>query len=152
MKILYINQAKPNPSGKDRLGMYTPPSQLTGEWVDFKNIGDEAYPLENIQLWHIAYPTRSWKVVSRFSGALPVGKIIRVHSGRKINLSEMPLVDRQGAHYHIFTNQNYVWNNSYSDSPHLHDVVKRIKVDEATYDAYPPEGRILVRVSNNKLA
>jgi hypothetical protein len=154
MKQLLITQAKPNPSGKDRLGNVVPSSQLAGEWVDFKSIGNEGYPLENIKLHHIAYtaqyPNGVWEEVMSFSGTLSVGKVVRVHSGGKISLESLYQEDRAGADYHLFTGGNYVWNNDKTDSPRL--VLKRNRqiseIDKASYSAYPLEGKILKRVGN----
>lgn len=151
MKQLLITQAKPNPSGKDRFGNVVPSSQLAGEWVDFKNTGNEGYPLENIKLHHIAYTTQYpngvWEEVMGFTGTLGVGEIVRVHSGGKIPLENLFSIDMSGANYHLFTGERYIWNNDRSDCPRL--VLKQngqtYEIDKATYLAYPQEGRILLR-------
>jgi len=151
MKQLLITQAKPNPSGKDRFGNVVPSSQLAGEWVDFKNTGNEGYPLENIKLHHIAYTTQYpngvWEQVMGFTGTLGVGEIVRVHSGGKIPLENLFSIDMSGANYHLFTGERYIWNNDRSDCPRL--VLKQngqtYEIDKATYLAYPQEGRILLR-------
>ena len=79
MKKLRISQIKPNPLGKDRLGNVVPASQLAGEWVDFKNAGDESYPMDNISLQHIAYtakyPKGVWEKVMGFTGGLEINKV-----------------------------------------------------------------------------
>lgn len=152
MTRLTITQAKPNPAGKDRLGNLVPSSQLAGEWVDFKNTGDESYPLNNIELQHIAYtpsyPNGVWDRVMGFSGNLGVGQVVRVHSGGEIPLDSLSPEDFIGANYHLFTGKNYVWNNDKSDAPRL--VLWQnghiTEIDKAAYSAYPPEGRILKRV------
>lgn len=154
MKKLLITQAKPNPSGRDRLGNIVPSSQLAGEWVDFKNSGDEDYPLQNIKLHHIAYtaqyPNGAWEEVMGFKGILRVGKVVRVHSGGEIPLDSLFPVDRTGADFHLFTGGNYIWNNNRSDSPRL--VLKQngqtYEIDRASYNAYPQEGKILKRMGN----
>lgn len=152
MKTLEITQAKPNPTGKDRLGSLVPSSQLAGEWVDFKNTGNEDYSLVNIKLYHIAYTTfypknGVWEEVMGFKGTLEVSKTVRVHSGGIIPLETLTLVDRTGADYHLFTGDGYIWNNDRSDSPRL--ALKQngqiYEVDKATYAAYPSEGKILKR-------
>lgn len=152
MTRLTITQAKPNPAGKDRLGNLVPSSQLAGEWVDFKNTGDEPYPLNNIELQHIAYtpsyPNGVWDKVMGFSGNLGVGQVVRAHSGGEIPLESLAPEDFIGANYHLFTGKNYVWNNDKSDAPRL--VLWQnghiTEIDKASYSAYPPEGRILKRV------
>jgi len=147
MKLLRIIKAKPNPSGKDRIGGIAPPKQLAGEWVDFRNAGDELHSLEGISLYHVAYQPgcRDGKPekVMGFKGSLKPGEIVRVHSGGEIGLGEMHPEDAQGAHYHLFTGGNYVWNNSCGDSAGLWNGL--IWIDNASYEPYPSEGRILVR-------
>lgn len=151
MLKLTIHQAKPNPSGKDRLGPTVPSTQLAGEWVDFKNTGDGSCSLTNVKLYHIAYttsyPNGIWEEVMGFNGVLGVNKVIRVHSGGKVPLETLAPIDRSGADYHLFTGSGYIWNNDRSDSPRL--ALKNYgqinEIDKATYDAYPPEGKILKR-------
>lgn len=147
MKALRITQAKSNPSGKDRIGNVVPSSQLAGEWVDFMNIGDEPYSLDDVKLQHIAYragyPDGVWEEVIRFSGSLPAGETVRVHSGGEIPLTSLQAIDTQGADHHIFTGKNYIWNNSKSDTPRLRHI--DTTVDKATYGANPPEGKVLKR-------
>jgi hypothetical protein len=157
MNKLTITQAKPNPTGKDRLGSFIPPSQLAGEWVDFKNTGEEDYSLVNIKLYHIAYtisyPNGAWEEVMSFKGVLGAGEVVRVHSGGKVPLTELLPIDKAGADYHLFTGNNYIWNNKRSDSPRL--ALKQngqvYEIDKASYSAYPQEGKILKRVGNNLL-
>src|SRR3989338_12773 len=152
MKRLNVTQVKPNPSGRDRLGNYVPFSQLAGEWVDFKNIGDESFSLNSIELQHVAYtppyPNWVWEKVMGFSGNLGVGRIVRVHSGGEIPLESLSPEDFIGADYHLFTGNSYVWNNNRSDTPRL--VLKQngqtFEIDKASYSAYPPEGKILKRI------
>jgi hypothetical protein len=151
MTQLTITQAKPNPFGKDRLGNYIPFSQLAGEWIDFKNTGDEVCPLSGVELHHIAYtssyPNGVWNKVMGFSGNLGVEKIVRVHSGWKISLESISQEDLVGADYHLFTGSNYVWNNAQGDTPRL--ILRQngqiYELDKASYSTNPPEGRILVR-------
>lgn len=154
MKQILIIQAKPNPSGKDHLWNVVPSSQLAGEWVDFKNTGDESYSLNNIKLHHIAYTTQYpngvWEEVMGFTGTLGVGEVVRVHSGGEIPLTSLNLVDRVGANHHLFTGKNYLWNNSRGDVPRLvwQQNGETIELDKAPYSNNPPEGRILVRSGN----
>ena len=154
MKQLIVTQAKPNPAGKDRLGSIVPSSQLAGEWVDFKNTGDEDYSLQNIKLHHIAYTAQYsngvWTEVMGFNGTLGRGEVIRVHSGGEIPLENLFPVDRTGADYHLFTGGNYIWNNNRVDSPRL--VLKQngqiYEIDKASYNANPSEGKVLKRIGN----
>lgn len=154
MKTLQITRIKPNPAGKDRSQTGgTSASQLAGEWVDFKNIGLTAVNLTGVDLYHLAYAPGAthgqWDKVTGFSGALPAGHTVRVHSGSGPDNVIRP-EDRAGAEYHVFTGRNYVWNNSQGDSPTLFDIGQKQNIDQASYDPYPPEGQILIR-SGNKL-
>lgn len=157
MKQLLIIQAKPNPSGKDRLGYVVPSSQLAGEWVDFKNTGDESYLLDNIKLHHVAYTTQYpngvWEEVMSFNGILGIGKVVRVHSGGEIPLENLYQIDRFGADFHLFTGGNYICNNNRPDSPRLvlQQNNQTYEIDHASYSAYPAEGKVLKRVGNNLL-
>lgn len=154
MPDLYIIKAKPNPSGKDRLGSTVPSQQLAGEWVDFKNSSSRSLSLNNVLLQHIAYPNGYpnglWETACDFKGSLQPGEIVRVHSGGEIDLTLLNYEDRVGADHHVFTGNSYIWNNDRSDSPRL--VVKlngeTDEIDRATYKAYPTEGKILARIGN----
>ncbi len=148
--MLKIQQAKPNPSGKDRLGRYAPPQQLAGEWIDIANIGSTQVSLSDLHVYHKAYRGSDWEweeVVYLFSrlSSLPVGKIVRVHSGSNIHLSQLMSEDVHGADYHVFTGKNYVWNNNQADKPTIYNSALREFVDQAWYDTNPPEGIILKR-------
>lgn len=147
MKALRVILAKPNPIGKDRSGGTIPKKQLAAEWVDIKNIGDESFSVDHISLEHIAYQPRcrdgKWETISTFSGGLPVGKVMRVHSGGQIQTSEMYPEDAAGADYHVFSGKNYVWNNDCGDTAGLWD--GKVWIDAASYDSYPVEGKILTR-------
>jgi Lamin Tail Domain len=150
---LQITRIKPNPTGKDR-NRYgqTPAAQLAAEWVDFQNNGIASTDLGSVELWHRAYhhgqaPTRD-KVTS-FTGALPAGKTVRVHSGSGPD-SVIRDEDRRGADYHVFTGRDYVWNNKEGDTPALYNPATKVTLDSASYDPDPPEGEVLVR-SGGKL-
>lgn len=150
---LLITQAKPNPAGKDRTPTaFTPRAQLAGEWVDFKNITTNPVSLDSVELYHYAYLSgggNEWQLVTGFTGSLPSGQIVRVHSGEPIPLSEMRLEDRTGADYHIFSYKNYVWNNSQKDYPRLWHKTSQQWIDQTVYETYPTEGKILKRVGDN---
>lgn len=147
MKILRVVRAKPNPAGKDRIGTITPKKQLAAEWLDFKNAADESYELQGVSLHHIAYQPGcrdgKWAEIMSFKGALRPGEVVRVHSGPEIPLSEMYPEDAAGATYHLFTGNNYVWNNDCGDTAGLWD--GKVWIDAASYDPYPVEGKILTR-------
>lgn len=149
---LTITKAKPNPSGKDRIGRtLTPAPQLAGEWVDIKNTGTSAVSFGSLALYHIAYTglTSQWEMVTDFTGELGAGQTVRVHSGDKIPLAQMHPVDVAGADYHVFTGKDYVWNNNRLDKPSILNKVTKTWIDQAEYRANPGEGRILTRVANS---
>lgn len=154
MPELYITQAKPNPSGKDRLGHTVPSQQLAGEWVDFKNNTSRSLSLNSVLLQHIAYrighPNGVWETACNFNGNLGAGETVRVHSGGQIDLSLLPYEDRIGADHHVFTGNNYIWNNDKTDSPRVVVYKNGVtdEIDRATYKAYPTEGKILTRTEN----
>lgn len=149
---LQIIKAKPNPAGKDRIGNFSPQSQLAGEWVDIRNNGSSPVNLTNVELYHWAYklPKDGWELVMKFKGSLPVGEIMRIHSSGKIPIEQLAIVDQQGANHHLFSGSGHVWNNDKEDKPTLWDKKAEKYIDITSYDAYPPEGKILQRV-NNKL-
>ncbi|OGL74594.1 hypothetical protein A3F52_00855 [Candidatus Uhrbacteria bacterium RIFCSPHIGHO2_12_FULL_47_11] len=148
---LLITKAKPNPAGKDRGSRaFTPSQQLAGEWVDIQNNGTQPLSLNDVKLYHWAYTTGTsgeWKKVMGFSGMLGSMKTVRVHSGREIPLAHMNYINREGVEHHLFTGKNYVWNNAREDKPRLWHVPSEQWIDKTSYEAYPPEGKILKRVS-----
>lgn len=147
MKYLRVIKAKPNPTGKDRVHRVTPKQQLAAEWVDFKNTGDEPFRLQDVSLQHIVYQAEcrdgKWATVMTFKGVLQPGEVVRVHSGLQISISEMFAEDAAGAHHHLFTGGDYVWNNDCGDTAGLWNGL--IWLDKASYEPYPSEGVILVR-------
>jgi len=150
---LTVIRLKPNPAGKDRSAhAQLSPSQLAGEWVNFRN--DERTPLalQGVTLFHLAYDasgTASWARVMGFTGSLNSGEIVRVHAGRQRDLSVIRPEDMQGAHHHLFTGDDaYIWNNARGDSALLYDEPQRQNIDRAWYAANPPEGVVLVRVGD----
>jgi len=147
---LFILKAKPNPAGKDKTPQgYASVQQLGGEWVDIKNIGDLPVNLGEIEFQHKAFSTIgtfTWKKVTGFTGTLPVGQIVRVHSGSGPE-SKLLWADKQDVDYHVFTNRDqYVWNNAFGDSPRL--IKGHSCLDEASYGSNPPEGTILSRIGD----
>jgi hypothetical protein len=151
---LTITRIKPNPAGKDRPPHGGPtPAQLAAEWVDFRNDQGQAVSLNGISLWHLTYaPGRDaeWARIMTFSEfTLANGKIVRVHSGIKRDLSVVRQEDLDGADYHAFTGDDaYVWNNKQGDTPLLFRATDKTTIDNASYDPNPPEGVVLVRVGD----
>ncbi len=150
---LKITKAKPNPLGRDRIGTFTPPIQLAGEWVDIQNTTAFSIALGTVQLYQWAYKpdgSGEWRLVISFSESLPAWKTMRIHSGSPLLTTQMNSVDVIGADYHLFTNKNYIWNNRKPDYPRLWDTASRQWIDWTYYDAPVPNGKILIRV-NDKL-
>ena len=154
MKTLLITRIKPNPAGKDRNpNGSTDASQLAAEWVEFKNTGSAPVNLGGVILYHVAYSLGfsqgRWDKIIGFTGILEAGRTVRVHSGSGPQ-SVIRMEDLLGADHHIFTNNNYVWNNQKGDRPRLLDSNLNQDVDQASYGPNPPEGQILYR-SGDKL-
>jgi len=153
---LYIHRLKPNPRGKDHPGFSGPSAvQLAAEWVDIKNIGGTAINTQGIEIYHKVFGpghqiTGDWqRLMTLPDFNLPGGNVIRIHSGSRIDLSQLRPEDQAGAEWHCFTGTNrYVWNNKEGDSAALRDVQPQQFIDSATYDPYPPDGVILLRVGN----
>lgn len=152
MKTLQITRIKPNPTGKDK----TPTggasaAQLAAEWVDFKNTGSAPVNLSGVDLYHVAYAAGSnegrWEKIIDFTGMLPAGQTVRVHSGSGPD-SAIRAEDRAGADHHVFTGRSYVWNNRQGDKPTLFEPAQKQNIDQATYDPYPPEGQVLARAGS----
>ena len=153
MKTLKTIRLKPNPSGKDRTrhGGATA-TQLGAEWVDIENMGHAAVDVGDVELYHVAYsrthPNGQWERVTPFSGSLPAGKVMRVHSGSG-PVSALRSEDLNGADYHLFTNRdNYVWNNAEGDCSGLFLKGQSEPFDKACYAKNPPEGVVLKRVND----
>jgi hypothetical protein len=156
MKLTII-RIKPNPAGKDRPPHGGPsPAQLAAEWVDFRNDQGQDVSLNGVSVWHLTYaPGRApdWAKIQTFSGTLPSGKIVRVHSGQKRELSVIRPEDLAAADYHVFTGEDeYVWNNRQGDSPLLFVEATKTTIDRASYDPNPPEGVVLVRTGDKLVA
>ena len=155
---LQIYRAKPNPDGRDRFGSTVPTSQIAGEWVDLLNTGLQPFNLGGVALQHVAYPSPLtmgvWREVMLFPDfSLGVSEILRVHSGRKVDLSVLYPEDQSGAEWHIFTGNNYyVWNNDRGDAARLvvsaDDPQREVQLDKAEYISIPPEGVVLSRVGD----
>lgn len=150
MPVLTVIRLKPNPTGKDRPPQGGPtPTQLAAEWVDFRNDTQQGVPLDNVALYHVAYPATGdphWQRITGFTGTLQPGKIVRVHAGRVRDMSVISAEDRVGADFHLFSGEDaYVWNNRRGDSARLKNEARNEEIDRASYGPNPPEGVILVR-------
>jgi hypothetical protein len=155
-KELYISKAKPNPAGKDKAGNSPKPEQLLGEWVDIKNIGTEPVPFSGMSLTHTLFDDRCNKTgrvrtywTCSGDGVLPVGCILRVHTGNKSDESLMKNEDKLGRDWWTFANES---NNTCGDivTTSWPNSLGARQTDTVSYDRNQPEGAVLVR-SGNKL-
>ncbi len=161
---IQVYRAKPNPQGKDRLRYGAPDAQqLLAEWVDLKNIGDEAVRMSTLHLAHrqfdksgnmMAQPSIYWTGSS--SELLLPGKIVRVHTGKSSTAYLMRQEDRLGVDHHEFAeNGNFVLNNKEGDHISVWWKTSEGKWnidDQASYDPNPREGAILIRVGQKLIA
>ena len=96
--------------------------------------------------------TRTPVPVTNPEMGIPAGQVLRVHSG-KGPFSVVRAEDRIGSDYYMFTGESrYIWNNDFGDSSLLWQPATKVTIDEASYDAYPPEGVILQRVGSKLVA
>lgn len=152
MRTIRSVRIKPNPAGKDRTRRGATAAQLGAEWVDLKNEATTAVLLNGLALFHVAYSgatdNGTWERVTGFTGQLGAGQVMRVHSGSG-PVDALNRADVQGADVHVFTNRdNYIWNNDRGDCSALQKDRESEKLDQCWYDGKPPEGIVLVRVSN----
>jgi hypothetical protein len=153
---LQIFRAKPNPLGKDKFGSGVPrPEQLLGEWIDLKNIGNEAVPFHGIKVYHVAFDSRC-QVVEKtrlyyecwYGNSLEPGEIARLFTGRERDKHLMAEADKNGVNYYLFANKdNFVLNNRCGDNLLLTWSASfgSNASDSAGYAPNPPEGVVLQR-------
>ncbi|HEV2855669.1 MAG TPA: lamin tail domain-containing protein [Thermoanaerobaculia bacterium] len=144
MPDLYITQALPNPTGKDRPPHGGPTNaQLNGEWIEFANTSGRPLNLQGVRLLHDTFGWRCERTgqdaVTTFQGSLDSGLSIRVHTGSGEGQWE-------GNVFHFYVGRsNYIWNNNCGDRATL--AIEGGTIDWARYTPNPPEGRILRRVA-----
>lgn len=149
MADITILRAKPNPVGKDKYGSHSPQTQLHAEWVDLYNSSGHALSMVDVKLYDHTFDVfcndrgkRSIFTFGEFS--LPANCVVRIHSGNRIDASQLPLEDRNGADYHGYTGNNYVLNNNCGDILEVRSQ-NDVLIDKTSYSARPLEGAILVR-------
>lgn len=156
MKNLQVSQAKPNPTGKDKYSSgISKPEQLLGEWVDVKNIGNEAVPLSSLKLSHrtfLSNCTYTGRDEAYWVGSgidlLQPNKTIRIYTGRRSDAPLMNPADRLGADLFAFAEKsNFVLNNKCGDTITVtwQSTYGTSQSDAASYDPNPPEGVVLKR-------
>jgi hypothetical protein len=156
---IQISRAKPNPAGKDKAGNQPLGSQLLGEWVDLKNVGDAAVALSALHLAHTEFgvqcvpkpqPSIYWDGPA--GTTLRPGEIVRVHTGKSRDSSLMKAEDNSGVHYHSYAERgSFVLNNVCGDNLSVwwQHGDKWHRNDQARYAPNPPEGKVLQRVGEN---
>ena len=154
MSTLQTVRLKPNPAGKDRTRWGgASAAQLGGEWADIENRGSHGADLQGVGLFHVAYKadgSSQWELVMSFKGVLQPGQVMRIHAGAGPE-SALRAEDKAGAHIHLFTGGNYVWNNDKGDCAGLF-LNSATQLDKACYAANPPEGVVLNRVGDSLIA
>jgi hypothetical protein len=92
---LKIVQAKPNPAGKDTgkdQGGFEVrrPQALFGEWVDVKNIGEDAVSFQTMQIRHALFDDDCHTTgelelywIGDNGAPLKPGQVLRIHGGRR---------------------------------------------------------------------
>jgi hypothetical protein len=153
-----IHRAKPNPAGKDKAGSFPIASQLLGEWVDLKNIGDAAVNLVSLNLAHREFDgncvvkTASQIYWTGKSGvSLSPGQIVRIHTGRSQDAALMSAPDQQGVHHHAFADKgSFVLNNRCGDTLSVwwKHGDNWNQDDTASYRPNPSEGKVLQRLGD----
>jgi len=160
---LQIIQAKPNPAGKegskDQNGSGAGrPALLFGEWVDVKNIGNDAIHFPTMQIRHALFDETChttgetelyWIGVN--ADFLKPGKVLRIHAGRREDAHLMSAEDQAGADWHGYAETDgFILNNRCGDKIILtwQDMVDQICQDWACYAPNPPEDLILKRSGN----
>ena len=160
---LQIIQAKPNPAGKDGSkdqngSSAGRPEQLFGEWVDVKNIGNDAIHFPTMQIRHALFDETchtTGETELYWTGGnadlLKPGQVLRIHAGRREDAYRMSAEDQGGADWHGYAGcDNFILNNRCGDKIILtwQDAVERECQDWACYAPYPPEDLILKRSGN----
>jgi len=150
MTQLYIYRCKPNPSGKDKNRNYPIASQLQAEWVDILNTGYQTVNFTGVTLYHTAYGLHcsAPKTEPYWYGShlitLGPKEVLRVHTGKYEDRSQMRNEDDQGANWHVWANKgSFVLNNDCGDTLSLG--LNGTLYDSASYDPRPPEGVVLTR-------
>lgn len=153
---IQIIRAKPNPTGKDTNHHRPIASQLLGEWVDLKNIGDAAVAASVLNLADSTFGPGcviKEKAQIYWNGSsitLKPGETVRVHTGRSADSWQMAQVDRDGVNHHAYAESgSFVLNNDCGDNVSVwwkDQDGKWYCEDAASYRPKPTEGKILQRV------
>jgi len=125
-KSVSLYRIRPCPPGKRTLRQGIAPAGAgAGEWIDLRNHGSRAMSTSGISLYRVVEDSREGAPEYRFVVKLPdctlkPGEILRVHSGRRRDLSTLPSEERIGADWHTFTNEGgYVWGDRHEITPFL---------------------------------
>lgn len=160
---LQIIKAKPNPagkeSGKEHDGFEASRTDaLFAEWVDVKNIGDDAVNFQTMQLRHALFgedchTTGELELywIGDNGDFLKPSQVLRVHGGRREDAHLMAAEDQAGADWHGYAeNDDFILNNRCGDKIVLswQDAADQIHQDWVCYAPYPPDDLILKRSGN----
>ena len=170
---LKIIQAKPNPAGKEHrkenskdqdgyestaLEAQKFASVYLGEWVDVKNVGEDAVNFQTMQLRHALFDNECHTIgemeliwIGDIRESLKPGQVLRVHGGRRETAHLMAQEDHDGADWHGYAEKdNFILNNRCGDKIVVswHDDAERIQSDWVCYPPHPPENLILQRSGN----
>ena len=156
MSKLVIVRAKPNPLGKDAAHHQAKPEQLLGEWVDLQNNNSSVVSLGGLSVAHQEFtgncvPKQNCTIYWEGSSGDTVmpGQIVRLHTGRKRDVSVIRQEDWKGADLHVFAEKDwFVLNNVCGDTITLWSKDSNgewVREDRASYDRNPREGAVLKR-------
>ncbi len=154
---LQIIQGKPNPEGKWKGQDLA--SQLLGEWVDVKNVGDEAVTFQTMQLRHAFFDNdchttaqlELYWIGKNNGDLLKPGQTLRIHAGRQEDAHLMSAEDQAGADWHSYAEtDNFILNNRCGDKIVLswQGTDDQIHQDWACFAPEPAENMILKRSGN----
>lgn len=160
---MQIENAKPNPAGRDIAGHRPLPAQLLGEWVGLRNNENKTVSLNRVVLTNEHFDafcrkTAVNQIFWRGTGvSLQPGQTLRVHNGFRADMNLMSPEDWVGADLHVFCERGqFVLNNKCGDKIGLWLSVPGNPdswscLDSLSYDPNPREGCILKRVAGKLL-
>ncbi len=151
-KSLAVYRIRPRPAAKRKAQEGSVAAEPgTGEWIDLRNESPKTLSTRGISLYRVVESGSGGTAEYRFVVSLPdcslkPEEILRVHSGRRRELSLLPSEDRLGAEWHTFTSEAaYVWADRQGDTALLYEPASKEMIDWASFDANPPEGAVLQR-------
>lgn len=151
-RSLAVYRIRPRPPGKRKPRDGAVGEEAgTGEWIDLRNESPKTLSTRGISLYRVVEAGSGGTAEYRFVVSLPdcslkPEEILRVHSGRRRELSLLPSEDRLGAEWHTFTSEAaYIWADRQGDTALLYEATSKEMIDWASFDPDPPEGAVLQR-------